>query len=228
MFTIAVVNSKGGAGKTTLTSNLASFYAGQGKKVAIKDYDSQGSSTFWAKRRSGQLPAIQIIPMYEQASGLTSSFAHQPERGTDYLIIDTPSGLDAMQFKPILDRADVILVPVLPSSIDIHAVSRFIADLLLKAKIDRHTNKLAVIANRTRKTTLVYRKLEKFLESLGIPFVSTLRDTQNYIKASEEGIGVMEMQGENLFKDHKSWKQIITWLDARELSLRPKEFESTD
>ena len=213
MFTIVVVNSKGGAGKTTLSTNLASFFAAQGKKVALKDYDSQGSTTYWAKRRSADLNPIQIIPMYKQVVGSTSSFAQRPERGTEIMIIDSPSGTDVTQFKPVLDQADIILVPVLPSSIDIHAASRFIAQLLLKAKVNRGHKNLAVIANRARKNTLVYRKLEKFLESLGIPFIATLRDTQNFVKASERGMGVIDMTGDNLFKDHKSIKTIVAWLD---------------
>lgn len=217
MFTVVVINAKGGAGKTTLVSNLASYYACHGFKTAIQDYDSQGSSTFWLKKRPDDLPPIQSIPMFEQVHGSTSSFAHQPERGTECLLIDTPSGVDTVTFKPVLEQADVILIPVLPSSIDIHAVSRFIADLLIRAKLDRGKGNIAVIANRARKNTLVYRKLEKFLESLGIPFIATLRDTQNYIKATEEGLGVMDMKGEQLFKDHKSMKDIIGWLDSRRI-----------
>ena len=218
MFTVVVINAKGGAGKTTLVSNLASFYAKQGFKTAVQDYDSQGSSTYWLKRRPDTLPVIQSIPMFEQVVASTSSFAHQPERGTEMLIVDTPSGIDTVAFKPVLDQADAILVPVLPSSIDIHAVSRFIAELLIRAKIDRSQANLAVIANRARKNTVVYRKLEKFLESLGIPFIATLRDTQNYIKASEQGIGVMDLQGEQLFKDHKALKIIVGWLEAKRLA----------
>lgn len=218
MFTVVVVNAKGGAGKTTLVSNIASYYAGHGFKTAIQDYDNQGSSTFWLKKRSEKLPSIQSIPMFEQVLSSTSSFAHQPERGTECLLIDTPSGIDTVAFKSVLEQADVILIPVLPSSIDIHAVSRFIADLLIRAKLDRGKGNIAVIANRARKNTLVYRKLEKFLQSLGIPFIGTLRDTQNYIKATEEGLGVMDMQGEQLFKDHKSIKSIVGWLDAKRLA----------
>jgi len=218
MFTIVVINSKGGAGKTTLVSNLASYYAKLGFKTAIKDYDSQGSSTYWLKNRPADLAEIQSIPMFELVFKATSSFAQQPKRGTEMLFIDTPSGIDTVSFKKVLESADAILIPVLPSGIDIHAVSRFIANLLLRVKLDRAKGNIAVIANRARKNTLVYRKLEKFLESLGIPFIATIRDTQNYIKASEEGVGVMDMQGEQLFKDHKSIKTIAAWLDAKKVS----------
>lgn len=214
MFTIAIVNSKGGAGKTTLATNIASYYASQSFVVAIKDYDSQGSSTYWHKRRGDMQPEIQCIPMFNQTTNATSSFLHHPKRGTEVLVIDSPSGIEMNSFKEVLAISDVIIIPVLPSAIDIHAVSRFISELLLKAKIDRKVQPIAVVANRARKSTLVYRKLEKFLESLGIPFIATLRDTQNYIKASEDGVGVIEMEGEALFKDHKSMKAIFSWLES--------------
>lgn len=218
MFKILVLNAKGGAGKTTVATNVASFYAQQGLKTALKDYDSQGSSTYWLKRRPETLPFIQSIPMFEHVIGSTASFAHQPERGTEVLVIDSPSGVDVNAFRPIVDEADAILIPVLPSSIDIHAVSRFIGDLLLRAKVDRSKGHLAVLANRAKTNTLVYQKLSKFLESLGIEFIATLRDTQNYIKASEQGLGVVEMQGDALFKDHKAWKKVTGWLEARRIA----------
>lgn len=218
MFKILVLNAKGGAGKTTVATNVASFYAKQGFKTALQDYDSQGSSTYWLKRRPESLAEIQSIPMFEYVAGSTASFAHQPERGTEVLVIDSPSGIDISQFKPIVDEADAILIPVLPSSIDIHAVSRFIGSLLLRAKIDRSKGHMAVLANRAKTNTLVYQKLSKFLESLGIEFIATLRDTQNYIKASEQGLGVVDMQGEALFKDHKAWKKITGWLEARRIA----------
>lgn len=218
MFTVAIVNSKGGAGKTTLATNIASYYASQSFTVAMKDYDSQGSSTYWHKRRGDLQPGIQCIPIFNQVVGRTSSFAHHPKRGTEVLIIDSPSGIEVNSFKEVLAISDVIIIPVLPSAIDIHAVSRFISELLLKAKIDRKVKPIAVVANRARKNTLVYRKLEKFLDALGIPFIATLRDTQNYIKASEDGVGVIEMNGDNLFKDHKSMKAIFSWLESVRLS----------
>src|SRR2546430_17455520 len=90
--------------------------------------------------------------------------------------------------------ADKILVPVLPSDIDIHACSRCIRDLLLVAKIPREENRIGVIANRIRRNTLTYQALIRFLHTLGIPIVATIRDSQNYVRGAELGIGVHEMK----------------------------------
>ena len=107
-----------------------------------------------------------------------------------------------------------VLVPVLPSSIDIHAASRCIADLLLVAKIDRRDRKLAVVANRTRKNTKSFEKLMHFLDSLGIPIVAVLRDSQNFILAAEQGIGICELPPHKVRKDLEQIEKIVEWLDT--------------
>ena len=172
MFKVAIVNSKGGSGKTTLATNLASYYASQHLKTALIDFDSQGSSSFWASRRPDSVDTIQAIAAYKQAMSVTRSWFLRPERQTERVVIDTPSGLDVAQFRQTLNDSHALIVPVLPSSIDIHAVAHFIADILLQGKIKREQGRIAVVANRARKRTLVYQRLEKFLNSLGIPFIA--------------------------------------------------------
>lgn len=212
MFRVAVVNAKGGAGKTTLATNLASYYCAQQLKTALIDYDSQGSSSFWVSRRPEKSQPIQIIPAYKQPKHVTASWFIRPERDTQRVIVDTPSGLDVIQFRAVLMECDAMLIPVLPSAIDIHAVARFIAELLLQGKFKREDGRIAVVANRARKNTLVYQRLEKFLNSLGIPFIATLRDTQQYIKANEEGKGIFDMPASAVVKDIESWQPLLAWL----------------
>ena len=103
--------------------------------------------------------------------------------------------------------ADKIIVPVLPSDIDIHACSRCIRDLLLVAKIKREENRLGVIANRVRRNTLIYQSLIRFLHTLGIPIVATLRDSQNYMRAAELGVGVHEMKSYVAHDDVEQWRR---------------------
>ena len=107
-----------------------------------------------------------------------------------------------------------ILVPVLPSSMDIHAASRCIADLLLVAKVDRRDRKLAVVANRTRKNTKSFGKLMRFLDSLGIPIIAVLRDSQNFVHAAEQGLGLCEMQPSRVKQDVEQMRKLSEWLDA--------------
>jgi chromosome partitioning protein len=118
-------------------------------------------------------------------------------------------------------QADKILVPVLPSDIDIHACSRCIRDLLLVAKIRRQDNRLGVIANRVKVNTLVYQSLLRFLESLGIPIVATLRDSQNYIRAAETGLGIHEMKEHQVAEDTQAWESLAAWLQIPAPAQRP-------
>jgi chromosome partitioning protein len=97
---------------------------------------------------------------------------------------------------------------------DIHAASRCIADLLLVAKVDRRDRKLAVVANRTRKNTKSFAKLMRFLDSLGIPIIAVLRDSQNFVHAAEQGIGLCEMQPSRVKADIEQINKIVSWLDA--------------
>jgi chromosome partitioning protein len=211
MFRVTVVNSKGGSGKTTLATNLAGYYANH-FKTALIDYDSQGSSTFWASRRPQDLNSVQIIAAYKQAMSVTRSWFLRPDRSTERVVIDSPSGLDVAQFKQTLNESDAIIIPVLPSSIDIHAVAHFIADILLQGKVKREQGRIAVIANRVRTNTLAYQNLQRFLNSLGIPFIATLRDTQQYVKAGEAGMSIFDKPKLNK-RDIESWQPLLDWLD---------------
>lgn len=213
---IVVFNPKGGSGKTTLSTNLASYYASQRYKTALMDYDRQGSSTFWLKKRPPECRSIQSINAAKPLGGMTRSWQLHVEAGTQRVVIDSPAGADVIDFRGVLNTADAILIPVLPSDIDIHAVTAAIADLLLRAKISRSSKRIAVIANRSRKHTLVYQRLERFLGSLDIPFVATLRDTQNYVHAAEQGLGLFEMQPSKVEKDLLSWQPLIDWLEAKQ------------
>ena len=115
---------------------------------------------------------------------------------------------------PELTRdANKIIVPVLPSDIDIHAASRCIADLLLVAKIKRAENRIGVIANRVRKNTLMFQALMRFLEKLEIPIVATIRDSQNYVRAAEQGVGIHEMKPYMVKEDMAQWETLLAWLE---------------
>ena len=220
MFRVAIVNSKGGSGKTTLATNLASYYCSRNLKTTIIDYDSQGSSSYWVSSRPDTLEPVQIISAYKQPTHVTSSYFLRPERDTQRVIMDTASGMNVGEFRSTLNECNALLIPVLPSAIDIHAVTRFIGEILLQGKFRREEGHIAVVANRARKNTLVYQRLEKFLNSLGIPFIATLRDTQQYIKASESGRGIFEMPAYDVAKDLASWEPLIEWLEACAASQR--------
>ncbi len=211
---IVILNPKGGCGKTTLATNLASYYAQHGPMPAVMDCDPQGSTMRWLDKRDASSPPIHGIAAYKKTMQATRSWQLRVPNETTNLIVDSPASLNHDDLREFTRDATSILVPVLPSSIDIHAASRCIADLLLVAKIDRRDNKLAVVANRTRQNTKSFDKLMRFLDSLGIPIIAILRDSQNYVHASEHGIGIVDMPPHKVRKDVEELKKIVFWLDA--------------
>jgi len=211
---IVILNPKGGCGKSTLVTNLAACYANRGTTPAVMDYDPQGSTMAWLARRSDELPAVHGIAAFKKTMQATRSWQLRVPNDTDTLVIDSPASVDHDDLRTLTRDSTSILVPVLPSSMDIHAASRCIADLLLVAKVDRRDRKLAVVANRTRKNTRSFATLMRFLDSLGIPVIAVLRDTQNYVRAAEQGIGVCEMQPSRVRPDVEQIEKIVSWLDA--------------
>ncbi len=211
---IVILNPKGGCGKSTLVTNLAACYANRGTTPAVMDYDPQGSTMAWLDRRSAELPAIHGIAAYKKSMQATRSWQLRVPNDTDTLLIDSPASIDHDDLRELTRDSTSILVPVLPSSMDIHAASRCIADLLLVAKVDRSDRKLAVVANRTRKHTKSFGKLMRFLDSLGIPIIAVLRDSQNFVRSAEQGLGVCEMPPSKVRPDIEQLENIVTWLDA--------------
>lgn len=214
---ILVLNSKGGCGKTTVATNLASYFASQGMSTALVDHDPQGSSMRWLSLRPNEKSEIYGVPAYSRpTTGVTMSWHRRVLPATDKVIIDAPAGVMGQQLQELVRQVDLILVPVLPSPIDIHAATRFIEELLLFGKVRSFGVQVGVVANRAKTNTLVYQSLEKFLNTLKLPFITTLRDTQNYVRASARGIGIFEMWDQRVQQDKQQWQPIIDWVDGIE------------
>ena len=211
---IVVLNPKGGCGKSTIATNIAACYAARTGIPALMDFDPQGSTMAWLDRRPGNLPPIHGIAAFKKSMHATRSWQLRIPNDTIDLIVDSPAGMHHDDLREVTRDATSILVPVLPSSLDIHAASRCIADLLLVAKIDRRDRKLAVIANRTRKNTKSFSQLMRFLDSLGIPIIAVLRDSQNYVHAAANGIGLYEMAPSRVRPDIEQLEKVIKWLDG--------------
>ncbi|AMN45773.1 chromosome partitioning protein [Steroidobacter denitrificans] len=212
---IVILNPKGGSGKSTIATNLASYFAVQGLNPTLMDLDTQGSSMHWLKKRTMEQPIIHGIAGFERNTRVTRSFATRIPPETQRLVIDTPAALEPQRLPEITHNATAVLVPVLPSHIDIHAATKCISDLLLTAKIRRNEHRIAIIANRVKKNTLVYASLLQFLETLRIPVVATLRDSQNYIRTAESGAGLFEMKPYTVREDLDQWLPLLGWLSRR-------------
>jgi len=175
----------------------------------------------WLNKRSPNQPYVYGIAGYERNSRMTRSWQMRIPPECAHVVVDTPAAVQAQDMPEMTKDANAIIVPVLPSDIDIHAFSKCIADLLLIAKVRRDENRIGVVANRVKRNTLVFQSLMRFLETLRIPVIATLRDSQSYLKASEFGMGLHEMKPHLVATDLEDWRPLIAWLNAKEPSWQP-------
>ncbi|MGA2188140.1 MAG: AAA family ATPase [Steroidobacteraceae bacterium] len=205
---VMVLNAKGGCGKSTLSTNIAVFFARSGQQVCIADYDPQASSLDWLALRPADLPPISGVPAHEE--GLRSV-----PRSTDVLVIDAPARVHGVELNELVRRAETIIVPVLPSSVDMKACSQFMAELLEIGKVSRKQARLGLIANRVREHTLIYEELDQYLSKLKVPYLGCLREAQNYVRAYARGMGVLELPEYLAAPDWKQWEPIGEWLGSK-------------
>ncbi|HUG98764.1 MAG TPA: ParA family protein [Gammaproteobacteria bacterium] len=204
---ILVMNPKGGCGKSTIATNLASWYATQGLQVALADFDPQRSSIDWVGLRPADAPPITGVPAYQD--GLRAV-----PRNADVVVIDAPARTHGRELTELVRRAETVVVPVLPSAIDMRAAAGFITELLEVGKVARRQARIAVVANRIKENTLSFDELDAYLRKLKVPYVATLRDAQNYVRAYGRGLGVFELPQYLAWPDWEHWRPLTDWLDS--------------
>ncbi len=215
--TTLVINPKGGSGKSTVATNLASYFATNNIPTALMDYDPQGSSLNWLRVRPAHAAKIHGANAAPQKSGLRSIGMHVPQ-STQQLVIDAPAGASGLLLQEMLARTHCIIIPVAPSSIDIHATANFIRDLLLTGKIRANNIRLGVVANRVRKSNPVYHPLERFLTSLNLPLLARLADSDVFLNAAEAGIGIFEMEFAVSAPERQQFMPVVEWVDRLPLT----------
>lgn len=218
---ILVVNSKGGSGKTTISTNLASYFESRGYKTGLMDYDPQGSSLYWLKTRNKAEDSTNTIHGSNATmakTGTLRSWQMNVPKDIEKLIIDAPAGASGILLQEMCARADIVIIPVAPSSIDIHATADFIRDLMLVGKISRQNTRMAVIANRVRSDTPLYEPLEKFLNSLQIPLVARISDSVNYVHAAELGKGIYDLDQNDVQMEQGEFLPLLLWIELSNIN----------
>ncbi len=208
MRTILVLNAKGGCGKSTISTNLAAYFASEmGKKVVLADYDPQESSLAWLEARDENRPLITGIAAYKEPLRVA--------KDTDYLIIDAPARVHGKELTQIIRKAETVIFPVLPSPIDMRAATKYMEELKKNGRVTRKEVKIGVVANRVRENTIIFSELYDFIKKMKLPYIATLRDTQNYIRAEERGLGIFEMAPSQVYQDLEDWQSLTKWLRSK-------------
>jgi chromosome partitioning protein len=212
MRTILILNPKGGSGKSTVATNIASYFATTGKNVTLADCDPQGSSQDWLSARSETKDPI--------GGAVLKKDSLEIPKGTEVLVIDTPAGVNHDRLKRFLGQAQTMVMPIMASPIDMRAAERFLHDLFsLKGTVNNKI-KIATVANRVREDTLAAAKLEHYLNHIKLPngkklpFMTMLRASQNYVRAAEQGLGIFELAPSKTYYDREQWDPLVRWLNS--------------
>lgn len=200
---IAIINPKGGVGKSTFSTNLAGYFAAQGHKVMLGDADIQQSSKSWLALRPAHLPAIVG---WDVMDGQIA----RPPKGTTHVVIDTPAGLSDQRLMAILKLADKVVVPLQASMFDILATEAF----LKKLAHLRSRTQIGVLGMRVNARTKAADQLAHYVAQLGLPVLGYLRDTQNYIQLAAHGATLWDVAPSKVEKDIAQWDEVLAWISA--------------
>lgn len=206
MLKVLVASSKGGAGKTMVATNLAAHYAVDGKNTVLVDADRQGSSLRWCDKRALHVNAVLGLP------GLRRDWEKHVPDDAQRVIIDTPAGIRASEVGDYLDQVDVVVVPVLPSAIDLEATEPFLAELAELPRIKRGKVVVGVVANRLKPWTNVSRLAVEEMQRFPFPLVAELRDTQGYVLANALGKSIFDYHSELVHSHQEDWAKLLRWL----------------
>ena len=208
MRSIMVLNAKGGSGKSTLATNLAAYYAQAEKNVLLADYDPQESSLEWLQQRPQGKTEIKGVAAYAEPV--------RPGRNTDIVIFDVPASVHGGALAQLVKRAQTIVIPVLPSPIDMRACAKFLKELKATPTMTNKQAKIGIVANRARGNTNIFLELDEYLEGLrGVKYITALRDSINYLRAAERGLGIFDLSGSATEIDRAEWEPLIEWLGSK-------------
>jgi len=205
---IMVMNAKGGCGKSTLATNIASYFANEGASVALADYDPQRSGLDWLERRPSDRPEIVGV------AGFDGGLRRVP-RNADIVVIDAPARSHGKELTDLVKHAETIVVPVLPSTIDMQATTTFLDELRNVGKIERKQAKFGLVANRVRDNTLIFDDLDEYLTKAKAPYVAALREAQNYVRAYTRGLGIFELPEYLAWPDWDEWEPLMSWIKSK-------------
>lgn len=212
--TTLVVNPKGGSGKSTIAINLAASFAADNVPTTLMDYDPQASSLGWLRSRSPQAARIHAANGAPEKFGRLRSFEMYVPPETRELIIDAPAGSGGLLLYEMVERAHCVIVPVVPSVIDIRAAEAFVKDLLAMPKVRSGDARVGIVANKIRVSMPAYQPLLRFLESLQAKLLARLLDSDMYVRAAESGVGIFEMDAGQTASERKQFMPIVEWVSG--------------
>lgn len=202
---IVVANPKGGVGKSTVSTNIAGYFASRGHAVMLGDVDVQQSSRLWLQLRPPQARPIQ-------SWDIDADNIAKPPKGVTHVVLDTPAGLHGKRLREVIKRADRIVVPLQASVFDVFATRAFMDELATSRKMEDVP--VALVGMRVHERTLSADKLRTMADQLGWPLLTILRDTQNYVHLAASGLTLFDVARAKVERDLEQWQPLCRWLDT--------------
>lgn len=206
MLKILVANSKGGCGKSTIATNLAAYYARDGKNTVLVDTDRQGSSQHWCEKRAGF--ATPVLPV----AGTRADWREHIPKGTQRIVIDAPAAIRPQDVEAFLDDIDALVIPVLPSRFDLEASTGFIVSIANLGRIKRGKVAVGLVANRLKPWTTASQQAVDEIKALPFPLVAQIRDSQGYVLMSALGKSIFDYSSEAIRSHQQDWEKLLRWL----------------
>lgn len=203
MRAVLVANPKGGAGKTTLATNLAGYFANQNQSVTLCDLDRQQSALRWMAFRSPDLPQVTG---YFGGNQMLINLPQEPE----WVVLDAPAGFQGYKLNDYLRAVDRVIVPVVPSVFDMAATEDFLN--AIRQDLRGRAAKIGIVAMRVDPRTRAAVMLEEFLRHFDIPIVAYLRNTQNYVNVAAAGQTIFDPPRSKFKRDGEQWSELLTWV----------------
>ena len=207
MRTILIANPKGGSGKTTLATNVAGYLAKQNQRVVMWDLDQQKSSLNWLALRAPELPSISRL-------GLERDASKGNIKNNDWLVLDSPAGIQGKNLSHALKIAHKIIVPVQPSVFDMVATRDFINRLTEEKTIQRKKSFIGMVGMRVDPRTRAASTLEQFLMQYDLPILTYLRDTMVYVNAAFNGKSIFDLPFYQAEQELVQWQPLTKWVKS--------------
>jgi len=204
---ILVASSKGGCGKTTIATNLAAHFAQDGKNTVLVDADRQGSSLHWAEKRTA-VPAPPVLGL----SGLRRDWGEKVPKDAQRVVVDGPAGIRPSELAELLEEVDTLLIPVLPSRIDLEASEVFLREVAQLARIKRGKVAVGLVGNRLKPWTTASQEAVEEIKRLPFPLLAQLRDTQGYVLVAGLGKSIFDYHSELIRTHQDDWGKLLRWL----------------
>ena len=205
MRTVLVANIKGGCGKTTLATNLAVAFAVAGRATALADADRQKSSLQWCQTRPEGVPAVMGLNWTKRQG--------EVPKGIDRLVIDAPAAMTPAQSEALIELADVVLVPVLPSVFDERATRRFLERIEEIKAIRKQRKGLALVANRVRAHTRSAERLDDFLREIGHEAAGRIADRAIYGELAVQGLSLFDVNTRPAIETAVHWLPLLGYIE---------------